>query len=93
MNELHRYKVVHFYTVLKKSIDEIYAVSDERAEVVGVVIYVDKFGYILADKSRRGIYVYEKNPKLPIIINLLISVSKAVSTFLYDMLEICIFPL
>ncbi|WP_163225819.1 endonuclease/exonuclease/phosphatase family protein [Campylobacter fetus] len=52
--------------VLKKSIDEIYRVSDERAEVAGVVIYIDKFGYILADESKRGIYVYEKNPKLPL---------------------------
>lgn len=47
------------------SINELKS-SNQRAKISGVVIYKDKNGYILADESRRGIYIYEKNPSLGI---------------------------
>ena len=47
------------------SINELKS-SNQRAKISGVAIYKDKNGYILADESRRGIYIYEKNPSLGI---------------------------
>lgn len=50
--------------VPSKLISQIKSVNSNRAKITGVVMYKDKNGYILADESRRGIYVYEKNPTL-----------------------------
>lgn len=50
--------------VPSKSISQIKSVNSNRTKITGVVMYKDKNGYILADESRRGIYVYEKNPTL-----------------------------
>lgn len=50
--------------VPSKLISQIKSVNSNRAKIAGVVMYKDKNGYILADESRRGIYVYEKNPTL-----------------------------
>lgn len=50
--------------VPSKLISQIKSVNSNRAKIIGVVMYKDKNGYILADESRRGIYVYEKNPTL-----------------------------
>ena len=50
--------------VPSKLISQIKSVNSNRVKITGVVMYKDKNGYILADESRRGIYVYEKNPTL-----------------------------
>lgn len=50
--------------VPSKLISQIKSVNSNRAKITGMVMYKDKNGYILADESRRGIYVYEKNPTL-----------------------------
>lgn len=50
--------------VPSKLISQIKSVNSNKAKITGVVMYKDKNGYILADESRRGIYVYEKNPTL-----------------------------
>ncbi|WP_086248273.1 endonuclease/exonuclease/phosphatase family protein [Campylobacter vicugnae] len=50
--------------VPSKLISQIKSINSNRAKITGVVMYKDKNGYILADESRRGIYVYEKNPTL-----------------------------
>lgn len=50
--------------VPSKLISQIKSVNSNRTKITGVVMYKDKNGYILADESRRGIYVYEKNPTL-----------------------------
>lgn len=52
--------------VAKKSIDQIKHISQNQAIISGMVVYRDKNGYILADKSRRGIYIYEPDPSLPV---------------------------
>ena len=52
--------------ITQKSISQIKKISDERVKIAGIVIYRDKNGYILADESRRGIYIFEKNPSLPL---------------------------
>ena len=52
--------------IAQKSINQIKKISNERAKIVGIVLYRDKNGYILADESRRGIYIFEKNPSLPL---------------------------
>lgn len=52
--------------VPSKLISQIKSVNSNRAKITGVVMYKDKNGYILADESRRGIYIFEKNPSLPL---------------------------
>lgn len=54
-----------FEDLPKVSINQIKS-TKQRAKITGVIAYKDKNGYIICDESRRGIYIYEKNPSLSI---------------------------
>lgn len=49
-----------------KNINDAYKLSDKPSRVDGFVVFKDKFGYVLADKTRRGIYIYDRTAKVKV---------------------------